>query len=183
MFNYCPSYASKKIAFSKGKSFRCPDCGFVYYHNIAAAVGCVISVPNPDREKILFTVRAKEPGAGKLDMPGGFVDIGEGALESLNRELQEEIGWTPPLPEGKKLSDVFELFASFPNVYEYKNVKYNTCDLYFSVSAPNLKLEDLRINKTEISDVFFLKPEEINFSAFAFPSTKDAVKTYLGILD
>ncbi|MDR1868580.1 MAG: NUDIX domain-containing protein [Treponema sp.] len=184
MFNFCPSCASKKIKFEEGKVFRCPDCGFVYYHNIAAATGCIISVPQTDgAQRLVFLVRGKEPAVGKLDLPGGFVDVGEGALVGLYRELQEEIGWTPPVPDGAPLASVFTLFASFSNVYEYKNIKYNTCDMYFSVTAPGLKPEDLRLEQAEVSAVRFLKPEEIDFSQFAFESTRRAVKAYLNILD
>jgi len=199
MFNFCPSCASKKIAFENGKRFRCPDCGFTYYHNIAAATGCIIVVPEDEKstetgrlsdhspcketDRIIFLVRGKEPGIGKLDLPGGFVDPGEGVLDGIYRELQEELSWTPHIPEGAKLSDVFKLFASFPNVYLYKGINYNTCDMYFSVRAPGLKPEDLCREKAEISEIRFLKPKEIDFSQFAFPSTLKAVKTYLNILD
>jgi len=183
MFNFCPSCASKKINFEEGKVFRCPDCGFVYYHNIAAATGCLISVPSDDGERLVFLARGKEPAVGLLDLPGGFVDVGEGVFEGLYRELREEIGWTPPIPPGKSLADVFKLFASFSNVYDYKSVKYNTCDMYFSVSAPGLRLEDLRLEQAEIAGACFLKQEEIDFSRFAFESTRRAVKAYFGILD
>ena len=123
MFRYCPSCASQNIRFEREKVFHCPDCGFTYYHNIAAATGCVIQAGG----KVLFLVRGKEPAKGRLDLPGGFVDRGEGALEGLRRELREEIGWEPP--EGAKL----ELFASFPNVYPYKGIVYQTCDFFFTV--------------------------------------------------
>ena len=183
MFNFCPSCASKKITFNEGKFFRCPDCGLVYYHNVAAATGCIITVPYENTQRLVFLVRGKEPCVGKLDLPGGFVDPGEGVLDGLYRELREEINWTPPVPNGAKLSDIFKLFASFSNVYKYKGIDYNTCDMYFSIHAPNLKPEDLRRQEAEISDILFLKPEEIDFSQFAFPSTVKAVKTYLNILD
>jgi len=178
MFNYCPGCASKNITFNEGKVFRCPDCGFTYYHNIAAATGCLITVPDSEGnkgERLVFLVRGKEPAVGKLDLPGGFVDIGEGVIEGLLRELREEIGWTPP--------SSLRLFASFSNVYKYKNIDYNTCDMYFSVSAPGLKPEDLKLEKAEIAGVHFIKPEEIDFSQFAFPSTVKAVKSYLDNLD
>ena len=185
MFNFCPSCASKKITFSEGKAFRCPDCGFVFYHNIAAATGCLITVPEiqPDgyfqAERLVFLVRGKEPAIGKLDLPGGFVDIGEGVIEGLIRELREEISWTPPVPEEASIYDVFKLFASFSNIYNYKCINYNTCDMYFHVCAPGLKPEALRLEKSEVADVHFLRPDEIDFSDFAFPSTAKAVKKYL----
>ena len=181
MFKFCPACASEKIVFKDGKAFRCPDCAFVYYHNIAAATGCVISAPETagGKERIMFLVRGKEPATGKLDLPGGFVDIGEGAFEGLHRELREEIGWAPPVPAGAPLADVYELFASFPNVYPYKGISYNTCDMYFCLSAPGLGEKDLVLERAEISSVRFLRPEEIDFGEIAFDSTRYAVKAYL----
>jgi 8-oxo-dGTP pyrophosphatase MutT (NUDIX family) len=184
MFTFCPSCASKNIAFEQGKVFRCPDCGFVYYHNTAAASGCVISVPRAGGgERIMLLVRGKEPAKGRLDLPGGFVDPGEGVLEGLCRELREEIGWTPPIPPGASLAQVFTLFASFPNVYPYKNIVYNTCDLFFTLSAPGLSEKDLRLEEAEIAGVRFVKPEEINLGEIAgdlaFESTRRAIQAYL----
>jgi len=196
MFNFCPSCASKAIFFEKGKLFRCPGCGFHYYHNIAAATGCVISIPDGEvkrerhhgsqnlsskkrsSERILFTVRGKEPAKGKLDLPGGFVDHGEGVLECLYRELKEEIGWAPIIQPGVGLSGVFKFFASFSNVYPYKNIVYNTCDIYFTVAAPGLSDQDLTLEKNEIAGVQFLKPEEIDYDKIAFESTRRAILTY-----
>jgi len=176
MFKFCPKCASEKINFIDGKLFRCPDCGFVYYHNTAAATGCIITGLT---QQILFLVRGKNPEKGKLDLPGGFVDPGEGAIEGLYREIQEEIGWTPTVPDGVPLAKVFTLFASFPNVYTFKNIDYNTCDLYFHINAPGLCERDLRLQPGEIDGVRFLKPEEINYSEFAFESTCRAVRAFL----
>jgi len=179
MFKFCPMCASEKINFSDKKAFRCPDCGMVYYHNTAAATGCVISVPDANGERLLLLVRDKEPGKGKLDLPGGFVDAGEGAPEGLYREIQEELGWSPPVPQGAPLTEVFTLFASFPNVYQYKGFPYNTCDLYFRLCAPGLRVEDLRPQQGEIAAIRLLKPEEIDYNEFAFDSTRRAIRAYL----
>ena len=179
MFKFCPSCASQNIAFEQNRVFRCPDCGLVYFQNTAAATGCIIAVPDGNSQKIMFLVRNKEPSKGKLDLPGGFVDPGEGVLEGLFRELQEEIGWTPPIPESKSLSDVFTLFASFPNKYLYKNILYNTCDIYFYVCAPELNEKKLALQEAEVSGIKFLSPHEINYDDIAFESTRRAVKVYL----
>jgi ADP-ribose pyrophosphatase YjhB (NUDIX family) len=168
MFKYCPSCASPEIKFRENKFF-CPACGFTYYHNTAAATGCVISTGG----FIMFLVRGKEPAVGKLDLPGGFVNPGEGALDGLRRELREEIGWEPG-PGGE-----FVLFASFPNIYPYKNIVYNTCDLFFTLSAPELREEDLSLEKKEIAGLRFLRPAEVDFGELAFESTRRAIKAYI----
>jgi ADP-ribose pyrophosphatase YjhB (NUDIX family) len=168
-----------KIQFEENKKFVCPDCGFVYYHNTAAATGCIISVPDTSNaggvagERIMLLVRGKEPAKGKLDLPGGFVDPGEGAFEGLRRELREEIGWVPPD------AAPFTLFASFPNIYPYRNIVYNTCDLFFTIDAPDLTEADLALEAAEIGGVQFIKPADINLDDLAFESTKRAIGAWL----
>lgn len=173
MFTYCPACASKNIRFG-GNKFDCPDCGFVYYHNTAAATGCVIESGG----KVVLLVRGREPGRGKLDLPGGFVDPGEGVLEGLCRELREELGWKPPVPPGKSPRDVFTLFASFPNKYPYKNILYNTCDLFFTISVPNLNEKDFNLEAEEITAARFIRPEDVNPDDVAFDSARRALAAY-----
>jgi ADP-ribose pyrophosphatase YjhB (NUDIX family) len=171
MFNYCPSCASRNIRFENNKKFFCPDCGFVYYHNTAAATGCVIRTAGG----ILFLVRGKDPARGKLDLPGGFTDPGEGVLEGLRRECREELGRDlASLPDAE-----FSLFASFPNTYPYKGILYNTCDMFFSLEAPELSEKDLRLEEAEIAGVRFILPEDVNYNELAFDSTRRAVKAYI----
>jgi ADP-ribose pyrophosphatase YjhB (NUDIX family) len=168
MFKYCPACASQKIIL-EGHRFHCPDCGFVYYHNTAAATGCVIRAAGG---KILLLVRGKEPAKGRLDLPGGFVDPGEGALEGLRRELREEISWD--IPPG--IEPV--LFASFPNRYPYRNILYNTCDLFFMIDAPDLTEKDLHLEEAEIGGIRFVNPADIQDEDLAFESTRKAIQVY-----
>ncbi len=135
MFRYCPRCASKAIQCKDDKLFFCPECHFTYYHNTAAACGIIIE---SDR-KILVLQRGKEPGKGKLDFPGGFVDPGEGIIDALRRECREELSWDP----GSNLN----LLASFPNRYPYKDIVYNTCDIFFTVNIPGLHENDLVLNE------------------------------------
>jgi len=178
MFQYCPFCGKKGILF-RTKKFDCPECGFTYYHNTAAATGCIIQVD----KRIILLARAKEPGLGKLDLPGGFVDPGEGVLEGLLREIREELNWDPPIKPGMSLAEYFTLFASFPNIYHYKNIDYNTCDIYFTISAPDLSEKDLSPQAGEIAKIYFVLPQEINLDELAFDSTRRAVKAYLLFLE
>ena len=173
MFQYCPSCGTKKILF-KGKKFQCSGCGFTYYHNTAAASGCIIETG----KKVVLLVRGKEPAAGKLDLPGGFTDPGEGVLDGLIRELKEELGWEPPVPPGKTPFEYFTLFASFPNTYPYKNIVYNTCDMFFTISVPDLSEKDFKPEPGEIAGIRFLSPDEIKDEDMAFKSTRRAIAAF-----
>ena len=173
MFQYCPSCGGKNIKV-KVNRYSCPDCAFVYFQNTAAATGCVIESGG----RALLLVRGREPASGKLDLPGGFVEPGEGVLEGLQRELREELGWAPPVPPGSSLADVYKLFASFPNTYPYKNVVYNTCDMFFTVSAPGLTEKDIHIEAGEISGFYFLRPDEIKKEDIAFNSIRLAIEAF-----
>jgi len=168
MFNYCPACSSQKISFEKNKVFRCPECGFTYYHNTAAATACIIR----SEAGILFLVRSREPGRGKLDLPGGFVDPGEGAEEGLLREIKEELSL-----DLKGVSNPI-FFVSFPNTYLYKNISYNTCDLFFCLDFPGLCEKDMQTEKSEISAVRFIKIEDLDMEEIAFESVKKAISLY-----
>jgi ADP-ribose pyrophosphatase YjhB (NUDIX family) len=135
----------------------------VFFQNVATATGCIISA----KAGVLFEVRGKEPGKGKLGFPGGFVNPGEGAVEGVRRECIEEIGWDP--------GENVQFMASFPNEYLYKGVVYHTCDLYFTVSDPELILSDLTIDTKETHEVRFITPDKIAIDDLAFDAAKKAL--------
>ncbi|MDR2900496.1 MAG: NUDIX domain-containing protein [Treponema sp.] len=166
MFHYCPHCASPDIQFTEGKLFFCPACSFTYYHNTAAASGIIIESDG----RILTLVRGKEPGKGKLDFPGGFVDPGEGIIDAICRECREELSWDP----GKNIN----LLASFANQYPYKNILYNTCDVFFTVNVPGLHETDFSLDE-ENSQLYITEPKNINPDDFAFVSARKAFLLYL----
>jgi len=45
-----------------------------------------------DGDKVLVTVRGIEPEKGRMDLPGGFVEVGEHPRDALAREAWEELG-------------------------------------------------------------------------------------------
>ncbi len=70
-------------------AWECQTCGQrIYRNNAACADGAVIN----DKNELLIVTRALEPGKGRWDLPGGFVDVGETSEEALLRELHEELG-------------------------------------------------------------------------------------------
>jgi len=67
--------------------FVCPDRHRNFVDQVPAAVVYVIK----DNE-ILFGYRSIEPNIGKLNVPGGFLNLGESAEEAALREVREELG-------------------------------------------------------------------------------------------
>ena len=177
-FNMCPMCGSKNIQWRNNRKWLCSDCGFDLYCNIAAAVGIVLY---DDQHNVLFEVRAKDPRKGFLCLPGGFVDGNESAEAAMVRECREELGATV------EENDLHYL-CSFPNIYEYKNIQYQTCDIFFAAKLPasyksmedfvkTLHREESEVVGFEVHKV--LTDEDVEGLALAFPSARKTLKKWI----
>ncbi|MCR5385824.1 MAG: NUDIX domain-containing protein [Treponema sp.] len=175
-FNVCPMCQSRNIIYKDNKKWFCPDCGFDLYNNVAAAVGLIIVDIDGS---IIFEVRAKEPRKGFLAVPGGFCDQDESAEEAALRECMEETGITPAS---------VQYLTSFPNTYEYKEITYKTCDLFFIAefnpsSLPKGKkiIDCMKNQESEVVEFKGIKINSLedieNFPA-AFPSLINTLKVW-----
>ena len=167
-FNFCPNCGGKNIQNVNMRKWKCDDCGFTLYNNVAAAVGLVIQNKNG---KVLFEKRAKEPRKGFLALPGGFVDPNETAEEACFRECKEEIGVEP-------LS--VKYIATFPNTYEYKNVLYKTCDIFFEAVLPeNAELHAQEGEVLGFEEVSIKSEEDLKDVPLAFESARKTLTLWL----
>lgn len=82
----CPRCGSELR--NEGSSASCASCGLVVFANSAPAVQALVVRDS----RVLLARRDREPGAGKWDLPGGFLEEGEEPLDGLRRELREETG-------------------------------------------------------------------------------------------
>jgi NAD+ diphosphatase len=162
LFNYCPSCNSKSISYDGIKKSYCKDCSFIFFHNIAAAVAAIMEY----QEEIIFIKRNKEPGKGMLDLPGGFVDPNETVEQAIRREIKEELNID---------IETFRYLGSSPNVYEYKNVRYNTCDLFFQC---RIETYPEKFDEREIEKLVLIKPEALIIEELAFESTRNFLKLF-----
>lgn len=164
-FKFCPNCGNQNLTFTNNFKLHCNECDFVLYHNIAAAVAIIFTFQN----KILFTVRNVNPDAGKLDLPGGFIDPNENAEEAACREIQEELGMTISPSHLKYITTA-------PNNYLYKNIPYRTMDIFYEYP---LKSDKINIaSKEEIKDLIWIDLNNINFDAIGFVSVRKVVRDY-----
>ena len=162
---FCQQCGKRTVRYLSEKLERCTHCGFEFFHNVAAAVGVIVS----HNDHILLLQRNKAPGYGEWGVPGGFVDPDENAEQALQRELQEETGIV--------LTTKLEFVGSWPNQYLYQNVLYRTLDMYFHLAVetrPSLCLQHEEVQQAEwvfVPNLFDRK--------LAFASTRYALEAFL----
>lgn len=165
IFGHCPNCASTNVEFPNNVRFYCHNCGFVYYHNIAAAVVVVFK----HQDKILFTVRNAEPDKGKLDLPGGFIDPNENAEQAACREIKEEMGLHIQPSHLKYVT-------TQPNNYLYKDIPYRTMDIFFECP-----LEETPLNivaEDEIQALKWIPISQIDLNEIGFVSVRNVIANY-----
>jgi len=86
MDRYCTTCG--KVAIKKNDSLYTCEAGHENWINPAVGVSAYI-IKNG---RVLFGVRSSNPGKGKLDVPGGFVEVNESAEQAAIRETKEEFG-------------------------------------------------------------------------------------------
>lgn len=162
-FHRCPMCGSAKFNAYDTKSKRCNDCGFVYYMNPSAATAAFIINSHGE---LLVVRRAKEPAKGTLDLPGGFVDIGETAEEGIVREIREETGL--------EVTECKYLFSR-PNIYPYAGIDVHTLDMLFECKVNN---EAEARADDDAAELMWIPIEKINPEEFGLASIRNAVEIF-----
>ncbi len=164
-FNYCPYCGSRAIAFDGAKEFTCGDCSFTYFQNVAAAAGTILECDG----KIVLLRRMQEPSKGLLDLPGGFMDPGETAEEAAKREIREEL---------KIDVGTLQYMGSYPNTYEFRDVRYYSCDLLFYSRIDTFPTE---FDETEVEELVVIDPMEVPDDEIAFESVKMGLRLLMDL--
>ncbi len=160
-FRYCPRCGKPWTRTGAEPCLHCADCDFLYHFNPIVGVGGFIA---DAAGRLLWARRAREPAAGKLGLPGGFVDFGETAEEALRREIREEANLTVgPL----------EFLCSQPNEYAYRGITYPVLDLFFV--APARDTAGLRA-LDGVQSLHWIPLPELDLEDVAFPSVRRAVE-------
>lgn len=168
LFRYCPKCSSEHFDIHNEKSKQCADCGFVYYFNPSSATVALIL---NEKNELLVCRRAKDPAKGTLDLPGGFIDIGETGEEGVAREVLEETGL-----EVQEAAYQFTL----PNIYVYSGFPVHTLDMFYLC-----KVKDTRHISAmdDAADAFFMPIAEINPEDFGLGSIRKGLRIFLSTLN
>ena len=161
LFRFCPRCGA---AVTPSSPLTCGACGLRYYFNPTVAAAAYLF---DDAGRALLIRRAKDPAAGKLAVPGGFIDIGETAEEGLRREVCEEVG----LEAGP-----LRYLGSWTNQYHYAGVTYPVVDLIFAATA--LRPESA-LPLDAVAGLEWRAPADIDAAELAFPSLKSALAVLL----
>ena len=157
-FKFCPRCSAPRDAENAGRSpLRCGACGFTFYFNPTVAAAAFVFRADG---AALFIRRAHDPAAGKLGIPGGFIDFDETAEDGLRREVREEVGL--------EVENV-RFLMSFPNSYLYRDVTYPVVDLVFTADAV---APDAAQALDGVAGVEWRQPRDVEPDELAFPSMR-----------
>lgn len=162
VWRHCPYCGATNIEWTNGAhSMRCANCNQQFYINAAAAVVAIIY---NEAGELLLTRRKRDPVKGTLDLPGGFVDLGEKAEAAVIRETKEELNLD--------VKDV-RYFGSMPNRYLFGSIVYFTLDLVFECT---IKTFDILTVADDVSDYIFKHPKDIELNEVGLESIRRVIQ-------
>jgi ADP-ribose pyrophosphatase YjhB (NUDIX family) len=130
------------------------------YANPAPTASAVIV---DDRGRVLLARRAAEPGKGRWDLLGGFIDEGEPPLDALRREIDEEIGTEV---------EVGDFVGGFHDVYGDDGPP--TLNFYWTA-----RLRGEPRPSDELAELGWFEPDELPpRNEFAFANTLEALRAW-----
>lgn len=158
-FRFCPACAApltlRKLHEDDPERFVCTECNGVVYIDPKVVACVIVQIEG----KILLMRRKRNGCDEKWMLPGGYVDEGEPVEIAAARELHEEAGIDVTL-DG--LVGVFS-YPGWPPVI-----------IVYCATADGLLVPGEETGALEL-----FAPADIPWDKLAFPSTRDALRTYL----
>jgi 8-oxo-dGTP diphosphatase len=141
---------------------RCQRCGQEYWNNPKPCGGaCIV-----DDGRLLLVRRAKDPGAGLWDLPGGFCDPSEHPEATARREVEEETGLT---------LHSMRFLGMWIDRYGNEEPPEITLNIYY-VGRPHHP-EQARLSE-ETVEVRWFSPGHIPLDSLAFAHVEEAIRCW-----
>lgn len=157
VLKFCPFCGSKNFIWDNKKSHNCLDCCKRLYTN---EIGAVIALIENEKGECLFTTRKFDPAKGKLDLPGGFIDLGETAEQAVVREIKEELNL---------VVEQMTFLCTLPNQYQFRGLTYFTIDIVFRCLVKDFA--PLCAND-DVESVHFVNCQEVDIEQIGLDSVK-----------
>lgn len=160
--NFCRRCGAAVRKQDEGR-YHCDNGHELFYKNSGVAIGAFLL---NEQDQVLLATRAIDPDKGKLDSPGGFVELGESLEDALARELHEELG----LSRDDYSQPKYLLAGS--NVYPYQGEVLQPYDIFFWARLRNgatLTPQD------DISHAEWFTLDVLNPDDLAFDTTRRAI--------
>jgi NAD+ diphosphatase len=142
----------------------CSGCGFHLYDNPKFSVNII---PINEKGEILFALRKNDPGKGRWNTPGGFIDPGETAEGAARRELEEETGL-----KVRKM----EYLGSYADRYRFNGIEHNLLSLAFVARVDS---RGKLIPGDDAAVLKYFAPSKIPYRRLAIPSDGHALRDFL----
>lgn len=139
----------------------CKVCGFVHFLGPKLVAGCLLIRDGG----VLLLKRAIKPGFGLWTFPGGYVELGESAVEAARRETLEEVGMEV------RVGRILGLYSDPANAIA-------TVAVYLAEPGAAHPA-----TSQEASEVRYFAPEEIPWHELAFVTTRDALREWIELQD
>lgn len=162
-YNFCP-ICGGEVEQKLHNLFICKVCGCNYYVNPAPTSAVIIE---NSKGEILLVRRKFDPEKGMLDLPGGFIELGESIEDATVREIKEELG--------VEITDI-SYFADYPDDYLFKGVNYKILSI---IMLGKIADDAVVTASDDIEDAKYYKKEEIPFEEIGFKNIKQALIDYL----
>jgi ADP-ribose pyrophosphatase YjhB (NUDIX family) len=158
---FCPLCAAplgrEAVAPDQREQAVCSACRFVFYLNPKVVAGAILEQDG----RVLLTRRSINPGRGLWTFPGGFVDFGEAVTDAALRETFEETGLRAEL-------------TGLLNVYSYPGAPV--------IIVYRARVTGGTLTACHENDALeWMKVSEIPWDQLAFPSTRDALREWVGL--
>ena len=166
VFKFCPKCGSRLKPQEHDKQMMptcvSEKCGFIFWHN---SKPCVVAIILNDANHVLMTSRGIEPDQGKLDLPGGFVMLGELPEDAVIRETKEELGVDV---------EVLDFVGFAVDRYYYQDFHETTL-----ISAYLVKIvsgEPYAADNREIGGIEWVDPDDFDSERLAFSNNETFIK-------
>ncbi len=160
---YCHLCGTKLTDFQE-RSWWCPHCQQRYYDNPRPTADVALF---DEKDRILLVKRALDPGKGKWDVPGGFIEFDEVLEDGALRELQEELGIT-----AKDITN-FAYNTNYTALYEWGKETYHILATSF---CARIDSKTALHPADDASDYRYYSLDELETVDLSFPMHREVIQ-------